>query len=328
MDSEELLQRIDHTIGEAIEAFFRGEAEHKLSLDELHLRIRLTGPAWAGVVDKPVAKFLVDLDEMLTDEFKSLGIPIPENTHGLVALQIQDGSWDAVLKYSKEVFEGFAKLKPTQQILIVGTVLAVVGIPQTDKIISALNQPRVEQIKADEATKEEQTRSQERIALVNAVTKIGERERELQRPMRSLVNKMSDDDRIQLPGKAKALQKDEAKETFTSGARTKSEQYYIDAPFKVESLNTKDPEHWQIGLSFGDNYFRAEVLLSKEEMARLLKDFQEAHSAGKAIAPHMHVTAKVTEKGVVSAKVVGLGEARMGAVRLSKALAEAKLPNQ
>jgi sulfur carrier protein ThiS len=319
-DDEQFLARIDHKINQTIDAFFSGEAEHTLSLDELQLRIRLSGPTWAGVVDKPVAKFLVDLDAMLTDELRSLGIIIPESTHGLVALQIQDGSWEAVLKYSKELFRGFSKMSPRAQLLILATVLAALGISSSDKIIAAINAPSLAKISASQ----EQVRAKERVELVEAVGRIREREHQLQTPVRSLVNKMDAADRIDLPGKPKSLKKEEAKNALVSNTRGQATQYYVDHPYKVESLNTRDPDHWKIGLSFGDVSFSAEVMLNKDEMESLLKDFQEAHSQNRPIALPMHVTAKASEKGITSAKVMGLGDPRKGAVRLSEALRDAK----
>lgn len=319
-DDESFLSRIDRKISEVVEAFSKGDAEHQFDLAELQLRIRLTGPAWAGLVDKPVAKFLVDLDAMLTDELQQLGVAIPESKHGLVALQIQEGSMDAWLKYSKEILGGFSKLKPYQQILVVCTILGALGLLNSDKIIHSLNEAKLAKIIAEQ----EEARGRERVELVKEIGRIKDHEHQLQAPVRSLANKMTSADRMQLPGQTKALKKEEVKEALTPATRSKTDQYYIDHPYKVDSLNTKDPEHWKIGLSFGDVSFSADVLLSKEEMASLLKDFQEAHAKNSAIAPAMHVTAKVSEKGVTSAKVVGLGDPRVTARRLSEVLANAK----
>lgn len=319
-DDESFLSRIDRKISDIVEAFSKGDAEHEFNLDELQLRIRLTGPSWAGLVDKPVAKFLVDLDAMLTDELQQLGVAVPDNNHGLVALQIQEGSMEAWLKYSKQVFGGFSKLKPYQQILIVCTILAALGLLNGEKVIHSLNEAELAKISAQQ----EEARGRERIELVKEIGRIKENEHHLQAPVRSLANKMSSEDRMQLPGQTQPLKKAEVKEALTQAIRSKTDQYYIDHPYKVDSLNTKDPEHWKIGLSFGDVSFTAEVLLSKEQMATLLKDFQEAHAKNSAIAPAMHVTAKVSDKGITSAKVIGLGEPRTGAKRLSEVLAAAK----
>jgi hypothetical protein len=60
-------------------------------------------------------------------------------------------------------------------------------------------------------------------------------------------------------------------------------------------------------------------------MQQLLADFQEAHSKNRPIALPMHVTAKASSKGIISARVVGLGEPRAGSIKLSEALQSAKI---
>jgi hypothetical protein len=75
---------------------------------------------------------------------------------------------------------------------------------------------------------------------------------------------MAPADQIDLPGHTEPLKKEQAKKALTTATRSQSMAYYVDHPYKVESLNTKDPENWKIGLSFGDVAFSAEVLLDRE----------------------------------------------------------------
>ncbi len=77
---------------------------------------------------------------------------------------------------------------------------------------------------------------------------------------------------------------------------------------------------------FGSQSFRASVVLNKEDMASLLTSFRDAHAAGKQITPKLQVTAKITEKGISSAEVVGIGEPRKGTLSIGKAMSDAKKP--
>jgi len=317
---EETLARIEKIIDGAIDAFAEGKPTYHLNLDELQLQIKLSGPSWHGVIEKPVAKFLIDLDAMLADEFKSQGIVLPETNHGLVALQVKEGSWDALLKYSKDAAAAFSSMTPGQQILVAVTVLAAVGIYKASDIIKALKSVQLKKAEQDA----EEIRSKERVELVEAVGKIVVEQARLQAPIRSLVNKMDENDKIELPAQEKPLKKSEAKETLAPRPRSSTSVYYIDHRYRIEELSTKDPENWQIGISYGDVSFRAALELDESEVQKLLKDFQEAHEAGSAIAPDLHVNAKISAKGVTSARVVGIGAPRQKAASLSNALKEAK----
>ncbi len=321
--AEETLARIDQKVNEAIQALSEGKDTYHLDLEELRLRIRLSGPSWAGVIDKPVAKFLIDLDAMLADEFREQGIALPDTKHGLVALQVKDGSWDAILKYSKDTATAFSSMTPGQQILVVVTVLAAVGIYKAADIIKALQAVKLK--KAD--GEQEAARARERIELVEAVGKVASDQARLQAPIRNLVNKMSNEDKIELPAQIKPLSKQEVKEGLAPRTRSKPTSYYVDHPYKVDDLLTKNPENWQIGLSYGDVSFRAALAITDDEIQKLFKDFQEAHAAGSVIAPDMNVTAKINERGISSAIVVGLDLPRKNAISLSDALQQARESN-
>ena len=65
-------------ISDAMESYFKGEGEFRLDLQDVKLRIYLDGPKWHGVVDKPVADFLIDLEKKLRLEFEKLEIKLPK----------------------------------------------------------------------------------------------------------------------------------------------------------------------------------------------------------------------------------------------------------
>lgn len=317
---EVTLARIDEIINEAIDAFAEGKPIHHLDLDELRLHIKLSGPSWHGVIEKPVAKFLLDLDAMLANEFSEQGIVLPKTNHGLVALQVKEGSWDALLKYSKDAAIAFSIMTPGQQILIMVTVLTAIGIYKVPDIIKALQSVKLKKAEQDA----EEIRSNERVQLVEAVGKIVVEQTKLQSPIRSLVNKMGENDEIELPAQDKPLKKAEAKETLAPLTRSSTDIYYVDHRYKIDDLATKNPENWQIGISYGDVSFRASLELTDSEVQNLLSDFQNAHAVGSEIAPDLHVSAKISAKGITSARVVGIGSPRKNAISLDKALKQAR----
>ena len=187
-------------------------------------------------------------------------------------------------------------------------------------IINAINNPKLKKIEADAKAAE----SQERVKLVETVSALAQTSRELQQPIRSLINKLDETDTISLPGIQTALPKESAKSVLEKGHRAIPVSYYIDQRFRIQALSTKRPNAWDVTLKVGSVSFVAKLTLSHDDANSLLAEFQEAHARGSEIAPDLQVTARINHKGIQSAEVVGLGDPRPNAIGLSKALASAK----
>jgi len=300
----------------AIETVVLRPEEFHLGLDELNLRIYLQGKEWAGVVDRPLAKFLIDLDKMLTDELKKASISLPVSEHGLIALRVEDGSLEAFLQYAKGVIGEIKKLKPKDQIFILMVLTIALGVPAAPHIIEKLNEPALAGIA-----------SQERVELIEAVADVVEasRTREIQQPIRSLIGQMGADDVIQLPDQKVGLRKGDAKATLTKATRTKPKLFHIDGRYIVEGLTTKKPGQWVILLKWGDVIFKAKLLLSTAEITELMEAFQLAHESGQDIAPDFQIEAEFTPSGEIkSATVTGLDERRDDAQTIGQVMAGLK----
>lgn len=296
-----------------IEALFKSYLESpsnfNFDLSALQLRIHIKGSAWAGIVDKPLAKFLIDLDKTLSDKLAEHGIQIPETPHGLVALKVEDGSLDAVLQYSKGIIQEVRKLKPKDQIFLAVVIFGALGIWQAPDIIEKLNEDKIAQIE-----------SVERVNLVKAASSAQAMSRDLEAPLRALVNRMNDSDVIQLPGRSDMVPKKEAKKLLVKGHRSKPEQFYIDGCYIVEELSTKEPNEWEIGLVWGGIHFKAKLMLNSSQVEELMSSYHLAHASGSNIAPDFQITAKINAKGVQSATVIGMGDQRKDSKTIGEVL--------
>lgn len=300
--------RIEEILNSALKALDAGQS-YDLKLEDLGLKIRLKGPAWGRIVDKPIARFLLDLDERLQEEMKRLGMGLPAGPHGVVALRIEEGSLEAFLQYSKGFLKEWKKMKTKEQLIIASMVLGALTVWKGPEIIRSWNEVEVEQ-----------QRSEERVELVKAVAGLEERRRDVEAPVRKLLAKLDEDDRVQLPGMGSAQKPEVAREKLASGKRSSVKSYYIDGRYIVDGLTTREPGRWQVKLRYGEIIFRAEVRLVEDEVQELLKQFQEAHKKGNDIAPDFLVTADVNQKGIQRAEVIGMGQPRDKAVKLSDAL--------
>lgn len=292
-----------------IQNYLCHQEEFRVDLDDLDLKIYMKGKNWGGIVDRPTASFLLQLDKRIERELMAVGVEVPKTHHGILALRIEEGSLDAVFQYSKGILNQWNKMTARSQILVVLTLVASLGIVNFKEIVEALNKP---------ALQEAENRA--RIELVKAIGDIAKNTQDLQKPVKALVQTMEPADVIQMPGTADLVKKNEAKKSLVQQNRSKSATFYVDHRYIVQELSTKKPGQWMITIAYGSVAFRAKLMLTTEEINSLLRDFQDAHARGSEIAPDMQVTAEITARGVQSASVIALGSPRQNAMRLSEAL--------
>lgn len=312
MEAEPTL--VQTQLNNIIDAYLAGE-EIEADIAKLDFRIYITGTSWAGIVDRPLAKFLLDLDKKLTDELLKHGIDLPRTPHGLVALRVEDGSLDAILQYAKGILPAVKKMKTRDQVFIYIVLATSLGFVMGGDLIEKFQGASVRKIEADE-----------RVQMIEAVGKVIEAARDLQQPTRSLVNNLNEEDKITLPGQPEPLSKKAAKEVLIKGTRSKPSQFYIDGNYIVQELTTKTPGEWEIGLQWGEETFRAKLMLSAEDITELMDSFQLAHLSGSNIAPDLQVTAMINDKGVQSATVIGMGDRRDKAMTLGEVYAKLAEP--
>lgn len=312
-NNEPPIKSVREKIFELVDSYLQDKENFRVDLKDLDLNLYVKGETWAGIVDRPLAKFILDLDKRLQNELAAVGVDVPKTPHGLLALQIKEGSLDAAFQYSKGILKAWNKMNPRSQILIIVALCGALGIVSTSEIIDALNKDDIEKI-----------RSEERIELVRAVGEIAKSSKELQQPVKALVKSMDSEDLIKLPGKSSLLKKGQVNETLEASQRSKAKTYYIDHCYVVQELSTKTPGKWTITICYGGVSFRAKLLLAENEVAQLLEDFQEAHRRGSEIAPDLQVTAEISAKGIRTAEVIAIGKPRKNATKLSEALTAQK----
>lgn len=312
---------IETQLNIAVEDFLNDSESADFDPASIKLELKVQGESWHGVVDKAVAQFLLELDSTLTRKLGELGIDFEPTKHGIVSLKIEEGSLEAFFKYGDKILRQFAKLKPQDKLLVSALLLGIFGLPGASLIIGKITEPITQQIEATKDIELEKIRSQERARLVERLTEVNSASRELEKPVRGLVAKMESEDLISLPGRDEPLSKEAVKKTFNPVKRHKPKQYYIDHHYTVEELSTKNPNEWSLTLSYGGILFKAKLHLNESDIDQLLEDYQSAHSNGSQITPPLHVTAEINAKGVKSASVVGIGNPRAEARKLSDVLA-------
>lgn len=314
------------SISAAFQRYFQGGETFEIDLANMEIRIfHLEGSKWNGAVDRTVAKFLLELDEKLTEELEKRGVDLPRSEHGILALRIKKGSTDAYLEYVPQILEQLRLLTTGDKIMIMTGLLLTLGIWTGKGLMEKRAEIRMKEL-SNEA---ENAQREERLAILDRTLSLAEAAAPLQAPMKRLISRMDEADVIQLPGMDRPVHQKTAQEHLEKPTRmaTKASTYYVDLPYIVEDLTTKTAGKWTIGLRFGNFKFTAKVDLLHEQIASLLEEFKTAHAKGLNIAPHLQVTAEFNAKGLKpgSARVIGIGGPRPGSIKISEAVERAKV---
>ena len=331
-------------IAEAMEAYFKGDGEFDLDLEKVKLRIYLKGPKWLGVVDKPVAEFLLQLEKELIAEIEKLGIKLPKWERGLLALEVDEGSWDGVISYSAEAISYFKTLVAANQTVIVGAVVAAVGALsavrrkvdepspiETQKakdLLTDLEQQegvQAQQIEVTDTPPSEMRPDQE--DTMQKLDAIQADSSQLQRPIRKLLGHMKDEDIVILPGASERMERSVAIKTLEKRSRESRKDrptFYVDHPYIVEFLDSKTPGKWKVKIRFGTLSFPAHVALADAELPKLFKAYNAAGGKNDVVCD-LQVTAQFDSKGKPkNAIVAGWGKPRKQSITISEGISRGK----
>lgn len=306
-------QDLEAIFNKALEGPFMHGSSFEFDPEKIQARLVIKGASWKGYVDLAIANFILDLDRTLRSVLAESGIEVPDSPRGIVVLEVRDGSTDARLKFSEAILKQWSKMKPTDKMFLVAAILGGIMAWRLPESITSWKAPELERARYEHVVK-----------MQESLVKIMEAEPVIQKPLKGLVKKLDENDTVQLPTADHAVKRDNVIAMFSPATRTPSDNYLIDEAYIVEEITTRRPGKWHVGLKYGNISFRAELLLSNQQIETLLAAVQEAHARRSDIAPDFQVTARVNAKGVREAKVVGLGPKRADSVGLAAALASEK----
>ncbi len=310
--------KILKTLEAAIAAQAQGDEKYSIDIASLNLRVHIKGKKWSGLVDKPVAKFIVDFDGKVRQELKNVGIDLPKTDHGVIALDVRNGSMDGWLQLTKEFVTLYKSVPLESQIALLTAIIAGLGIYKLPVIIAAVQAARLKRAESEGDTALERARGETMERMLKSVEGVVAASRELQGPLRTnLIGKMGDDDVIELPESPKPLTKIEAGKSLSKSSRSKPLSYYVDHVYLIQSVNMKRSPY-EVSLEYGNVSFNAKLILSEEDSQKLWEEFKTAHAKGSVAALNLQVTARINlKKEVIDGEVVGIGKPREQSKMLS-----------
>lgn len=305
----------------AIEAHASGDSKFTIDIAALDLKVHIKGKNWSGLVDKPVAKFIVEFDEKIRRELKNAGVTLPKTDHGVIALEVREGSMDGWIQLTKEFVALYKSVDLGSQIALLAAIVTGLGIYRLPTIIAAINAPSQKRAESEGETAIEKARGKSQERLLKSVEGVVAASRELQAPLRTnLIGKMGENDVIELPESPKPMSKAEASNKLSKSTRSKPTSHYVDHVYLIQSVNMKKSPY-EVALEYGDVAFTAKLILSDEDSQKLWEEFKAAHAKGSVAALPLQVTARINlKKEVVDGEVVGIGGVREGSKKLSQLL--------
>ncbi len=310
-----------------------------VNLDEisnLALRIKLDGTPWKGYVNQKIAKFICDAELQIRETLVSLGLEEYELPEQIIHLKIEEGSSELIQALTK-FFEVLKGMNTKHCIFGLIAISMVLGIPNIDNIIKEWTSTEKARIQAEldkekariqaevdiEKSKAELEKRKAELGMMDTVieqnAKISTHAFQLQTPQKRLVKSMGEKDKIQFSN-GEYLSKERAKKLFIKGDRSKADNYFLDAPYKIENLNTPIDGDWKVKLLWGDHGFTATLKLDTEQYKKFTEAYNTAQKEGKPVTLDLQVTASVNKNGVTKAEVVHVGSPRENAITLGVAI--------
>lgn len=323
MNNTDIPKELERLLLDALDAKDEGAEVFDITkYKDATLSIRIRGKKWNGLVDKNVAKFILDAEKQIKDVLDDEGIDYEIPKNGIIRLEVKNGSTE-LIQQIPEAIKILKTMTPEQIFLVTGAISVIIGAFKMPDIIRAVQARRIRQIEAEENVRLAEMQKEQLENVVDQMARLQTREYALEQPRRSLVNKMDDADSIDCGGK-EGLTKSQVKKKFEKADRSKMENFYIDGTYIIEKLDTPESGDWKVKLKYGDVSFKADLKLDAVQLDKFVESYTTARKENKSVSSKLQVTATINNKGIGKAEVVGIGKKRESAQKLSKALAIAK----
>lgn len=288
-----------------LEKFMAEELELR---EDLVLTIQIRGESWDGFIDYRGANYILELQKSfnrLYQELSEADVQLRNlSKYITVKVRVVEGSSLFEIKVSKALKQMINKLSGNQITLI--TVLAIfcaAGYFTMDKVLD---------YKRQMATQAKQ--GQIAIETIERLTPVLDKaldviqKTDMEKPIRTVINRLESDDRIILPDSTE-LSAQEAKNRYPRKPRVPQETGIFDDAYKILSIDfEKAPPVFALykeGLEF-----RAAAELSESDIDRLATDLKQALRTGDDFNVSLQLFIVYNRRGIKSASITGIGTKR------------------
>lgn len=280
----------------------------------ISLALHIEGPSWDGRIDKRTAQYVVDLQkalEHMLEEYAPEAVP----QEILVKVETKEGSWQSLADVTSflEVLAG--KMTDEQSFCLFMTALLLVG----GYMIFKRHTERKENVEIEqERTKQEIERNKTLQSTFHVLEKRAGSSPETmgayERPVRSLIRTMEDNDSIIIGQTAEKIPAEEAKK-YASRRAPRSEEAvtYADGNYTVNAI-CYDEGEIVLELEQGGQVIKAYLWQFDENDRRIFRESLNRHEQEDALPFSMDLQLNVvhTQRRLKHAVVIGEGAPREG----------------
>lgn len=293
---------------------------------DLILKIRVCGESWDGFIDYRGAQFILDLQNAVNKVYNELGYSKinPMELKKLITIKVKvvDGSSIFQIKLEEIIKIMVANMSGNQVALIaVLLILCAAGYFTYSKVLEYKHKALLKtqdadltKTIADLTTDLTKTMADTFNRALDIIDK-----KDLQAPPRKLINKLDNEDRIQLPG-MESLRQDDAKKIYPKKPAVRDDSGYFDGSYVISAINMeKTPVQFKLDLDGFD--FWAKAQLDDNDIEMISRSLEASMKENKELKIDLHLFVLFNERGFKSAVIQATGPARENVKDLKEKIA-------
>lgn len=283
-----------------------------IATDTLTFQATIRGEGWDKRVDARLAKYVLSLQEAMDDLLADHGIDAYNETPPRVRVEVKEGSsnpWADVADFAKALI---TPMTPEQRfIAVVIAIAASAGYFYLARWLKhreqlSADKKGVEELSLHEKTKLETLRVLQAVAENNPEKFVG-----YERPPRTLVNMMDEDDEIAFEG-SEPIAKTEARKVAPKRLpRSEEKTSYADGDYFLKAINYTEGEPVLIISQNGQDVKAYISALDEADSKELLDNIGERQLTEELpLAISVQVNVRHTARRIKYASIVGVGAPR------------------
>ncbi|MBU1193999.1 MAG: hypothetical protein KKE62_01800 [Proteobacteria bacterium] len=285
----------------------------------LTLKIRIKGDSWDGSIDYRGAQFVIDLQNTVIDIYKEVietNIPLHDLKKLItVKVKVEEGSQFFTINIDEALKKIMEKVTGKQITLMV--CLGIACATGSYNYTKTLELRHKEVVAA-----EEKNLSKE---YIQSISSIYDRtldmidRKDIEAPIRKLVNKLDEEDKIQLPG-ADMMKAEAVKKMYPRRPKFQQENGIFDSSYTIAAINMeKTPIEFK--LKKDDKEFWADAELSPTDIEYISKSLETAMKKKEDLKMDLHVFIIYDKHKIKSASIQATGSPRQDSQKFIELIA-------
>ncbi len=274
--------------------------------ENLNFTITIKGDNWDGeYIDARIAEYVIELQRVLQKCIaNNLGVitALRGKHKPLVKVKLRKGSAEIYVKFFEFIKPYIDRMTPTQQMILILVILGLLaggwGLKRVLEYFSSIDER--------DRTSDRDKRT---LALLE---KSIEANKEALEPIRMLITKMDEGDKIRFSDGNIELEYKDAKKMFPRKPKSEYSIAYVDNEYEVCDINLEEKT---IEVAKNGNKLRADLILNPEDLSAFYNSIkaQQQQSPRELPCMDLNINIEFNAYRIKSASILGTGAPRPGA---------------